>query len=143
VQRSLPLIEARIRQGLDTIAALDVQVVTMRDQNYPDRLRQLEDNAPYVLFVRGRLELIGRPTLAVVGSRRCSEYGADAARTLSTAAARAGAVIASGMALGIDGIAHQSALDVGGDTIAVLGCGVDVCYPPRYWWSRRPSRAVP
>ena len=104
----------------------------MRDTNYPERLRHLEDNAPYVLFARGRLDLIGQPTLAVVGSRRCSEYGANAARALTSVAARAGAVIASGMALGIDGIAHESALDPGGDTIAVLGCGVDVCYPPRH-----------
>ena len=132
MQSNLTAIESRIRFGLDTIAALGVQVLTLRDANYPERLRHLEEHAPYVLFTRGRLDLIGRPTLAVVGSRRCSEYGADAARTLTSAAARAGAVIASGMALGIDGIAHECALDVGGDTIAVLGCGVNVCYPPRH-----------
>jgi DNA processing protein len=132
VRRKLPLIETRVRAGIETINALGVQVLTIEDERYPTRLRHLEDNAPYALFARGRLELSRRKALAVVGSRRCSEYGADAARTLTSAAARAGAVIVSGLALGIDGIAHQTALDAGADTIAVLGCGIDLCYPPRH-----------
>ncbi|MGH7467251.1 MAG: DNA-processing protein DprA [Longimicrobiales bacterium] len=82
-----------------------------------------------MLFARGRLELLGRTTLGVVGSRRCTEYGAQSTQLLTVPVARAGAVIVSGMALGIDSIAHIAALDVGGDTIAVLGCGIDICYP--------------
>jgi DNA processing protein len=128
----LSIIESRARAGLAALEAQGVEILTVADAHYPDRLRQLEADAPYALFARGRLELLQRKTLAVVGSRNCSEYGADAARLLTSAAARAGAVIASGLAIGIDGIAHQTALAAGGDTLAVLGCGIDVCYPRRH-----------
>jgi DNA processing protein len=128
----LEQIEERVRSGIATIEAVGAEVVTLPEARYPERLRHLNEDAPYVLFARGNLELWRNTTLAIVGSRRCSDYGADAARTLSGAAARAGAVIVSGMALGIDGIAHEAALEAGGSTIAVFGCGIDICYPPRH-----------
>jgi DNA processing protein len=85
-----------------------------------------------VLFARGRLELLDeRIRLAVVGSRNCTEYGVECARMFTRPIARAGVVIVSGLARGIDSIAHEAALEVGGDTIAVLGNGIDLNYPPR------------
>jgi len=125
---SLP---ARLEHAQRVIADQDVQVVTMKDAGYPKRLVHLEADAPYVLFARGRLELTERIVLGVVGSRGCTEYGAESARALTMPAVRAGAVVVSGLALGIDSVAHQAALDAGGETIAVLGCGIDICYPAR------------
>lgn len=121
-------VRRRVARGLETIQAQKIAVITYRDERYPARLKHLKD-PPYALFARGRLELLNRLALAVVGSRRCSEYGVDTTRALTTPAARAGVVIVSGLALGIDGVAHEAALDAGGDTIAVLGCGIDICYP--------------
>jgi DNA processing protein len=121
--------ERFVQAGLKTIDDLGVVVLTLKDRRYPERLRHLEDAAPWVLFARGRLELLDRVILGVVGSRRCTEYGIECTRALTMPVARAGAVIVSGLALGIDSCAHGAALDVGGDTIAVLGCGIDICYP--------------
>jgi DNA processing protein len=80
----------------------------------------------------GRLELLERPGIAVVGTRCHSSYGRDAAVSLVVGLVRAGYVIVSGLARGIDSIAHRTALDVGGETVAVLGTGLDVPYPPEH-----------
>ncbi len=128
----LQALPERIAHGLRVIQQLAVDVVTLGDARYPERLVHLDADAPYVLFARGRLELTERTVLGVVGSRRCTEYGVESARALTMPAARAGAVIVSGLALGIDSVAHQAALDTGGETIAVLGCGIDICYPPAH-----------
>src|SRR2546428_5556616 len=95
---------------------------------YPPRLREIFD-PPVVLFARGRIELLQSLMLAIVGTRRPTAYGVAAAERLSADLAQAGLTIASGMARGIDTAAHKSALAAGGDTIAVLGCGIDVVYP--------------
>jgi DNA processing protein len=121
-------VQRRVEHGLNLIDNQKIEVLTFDDARYPDRLRNLTD-APHLLFALGRVGLLKRVCLAVVGSRRCTEYGSDTARALTTPAVRAGVVIVSGMALGIDSIAHNIALELGGDTIAVLGCGIDVCYP--------------
>lgn len=86
--------------------------------------------APRWLYVRGQLP--DAPTIAIVGTRTCTAYGSDLAVGYGRVAAAAGWVVASGMARGIDGAAHRGALDGGGDTIAVLGSGVDVVYPRRH-----------
>jgi DNA processing protein len=100
------------------------------DAAFPERLRAIHDPPPG-LFLRGRAdaELLGRTAVAVVGARSCTDYGAHVARELARALAAAGVVIVSGLARGIDGWGHRGALDVGGDTIAVLGCGIDRDYP--------------
>jgi DNA processing protein len=98
---------------------------------YPPLLAQLHD-PPDRLYVRGDAALLTRPTVAVVGARSCSAYGAQVARTLARDLAGAGLVVASGLARGIDGEAHRGALDAGGTTLAVLGCGIDVAYPRRH-----------
>lgn len=94
----------------------------------PERLRDLND-PPEALYVAGRLDLSERPVVAIVGARSCSPYGASIARTWATALAEKGVIILSGLARGIDGEAHRGALDVGGMTVAVMGCGIDRCYP--------------
>jgi DNA processing protein len=99
------------------------------DPEFPPRLRKIHDPPPG-LFVRGRSELalLDAPCVAVVGARACSAYGAAVAAELSCGLARAGVVVVSGLARGIDGAAHRGALEAG-TTVAVLGCGVDRDYP--------------
>ncbi len=101
-----------------------------RDSRYPPELEDLEESAPARLWARGNLELLdARPRVAIVGTRRATSYGLRVTRELTTAFVRAGACIVSGLATGIDGMAHRTALDEHGVTIAVLGTGLDVCYP--------------
>jgi DNA processing protein len=96
----------------------------------PPLLGSIHD-PPVGLFVRGEapLELLARPAVAVVGARACSGYGATVARSVARELAAAGLVVVSGLARGVDGEAHRGALDAGGATIAVLGCGIDRDYP--------------
>ena len=103
-------------------------VITMGDAAYPALLREIYD-PPIVLFARGRVELLQSIVFAIVGTRRPTPYGLAAAERLAGDLARAGLTIASGMARGIDTAAHRAALAAEGDSIAVLGCGVDVVYP--------------
>lgn len=104
------------------------------DELYPDALRDLGD-APAVVFGRGRAAILGElernGAVTIVGSRRPSRYGRELAAELGAELAAAGFAVVSGMALGIDSAAQTGAVRAGGLTIAVLGCGVDVAYPPR------------
>ena len=102
--------------------------ITRNDPRYPALLREIFD-PPVLLFARGRLELLQPFHFAIVGTRRPTPYGLAVAEKLSADLARAGLTIVSGMARGIDTAAHKGALSAGGDTVAVLGCGVDVVYP--------------
>src|SRR5450755_4138501 len=103
-------------------------VVTIGDPRYPQPLREIFD-PPILLFARGRVELLQSLMLGVVGTRRPTPYGLAVAERVSADLAHAGLTIVSGMARGIDTAAHKGALAAGGDTVAVLGCGVDVVYP--------------
>ncbi|MEQ8173518.1 MAG: DNA-processing protein DprA [Syntrophomonadaceae bacterium] len=104
-------------------------VITIDDDDYPPMLKVI-DQAPYVLFYRGRIDVLRQLCLAVVGSRRASPYGRKTARELARDLAEEGVVVVSGLARGIDSEAHQGAVDGGGATVAVMGSGVDVVYPP-------------
>jgi DNA processing protein len=97
---------------------------------FPARLKAIHDPPPGV-FLRGAgdPELLSRPAVAIVGARACSDYGAHVARSLSRELAAAGVVVVSGLARGIDGWAHRGCLEGGGETVAVLGCGIDRDYP--------------
>jgi len=97
---------------------------------FPSLLRAVHD-PPAGLFLRGAADpaLLSRPAVAVVGARACSGYGASAARTVARDLARAGLVVVSGLARGVDAEAHRGALEGGGATVAVLGCGIDRDYP--------------
>ena len=100
------------------------------DPDFPPLLGAIHDPPPG-LFVRGAAdgEALRRPTVAVVGARACSPYGAQVARLLGRQLAAAGIVVVSGLARGVDGEAHRGALESGGTTVAVLGCGIDRDYP--------------
>src|SRR5689334_22882612 len=112
----------------EKMAEWNAVLVPLSDSRYPKRLRDIFD-PPIVLFARGRVELLESISLGVVGTRRPTPYGLAVAERLSADLAHAGMTIVSGMARGIDTAAHKGALAAGGDTIAVLGCGVDVVYP--------------
>jgi len=104
------------------------QVLSLYDPAYPALLKVIEDPPP-VLFVRGSLQPADDWAVAVVGSRRSSAYGRLVAEDLSRQLVSYGLTVVSGLAPGIDTAAHQGALRAGGRTLAVLGCGLDVCYP--------------
>ena len=106
----------------------DVRV--LERARFPPLLRAIYDPPPR-LYLRGggETELLSRPCVAVVGARACSPYGAQVARMLGRELAAAGLVVVSGLARGIDGEAHRGALEAGGVTVAVLGCGIDRDYP--------------
>lgn len=112
----------------DAMTGRGIRCVLFSQDGYPDRLRDIVD-PPSQLYVKGSLPDSGQPTVGIVGARLCSDYGRYTARQFGAALAQAGIQIISGMALGIDGISHKAALDAGGKTFAVLGCGVDICYP--------------
>lgn len=102
--------------------------VTPDDLDYPETLQRLPD-PPFLLFAAGRLELLKRPAVAIVGTRNPTPYGRSTAAALGRDLARAGYVIVSGMAKGIDAAAHAAALEVDGGTVGVLGHGVEQVYP--------------
>ena len=108
---------------------LGVRAVTRLSDAYPPALASIYDPPP-TLYVRGEGALDGERMLAVVGSRRCTRDGQRAAREFAQGLAENDVTVVSGMARGIDSCAHRGALDGGGQTIAVLGCGVDIVYPP-------------
>ena len=103
-----------------------MRALRRRDSEYPERLGRLSE-PPDPLYVRGRLP--DGPAVAVVGSRRCTRYGSAMARTMAKSIASAGWTVVSGLARGIDTAAHLGALDAAGNTLAVLGSGIDVWYP--------------
>jgi DNA processing protein len=118
--------EANLQQ--DKMLRDSVNLVSLHDPRYPERLKEIFD-PPIVLFTKGRLELLKSVLLGVVGTRRPTPYGTAVAERLSGDLARAGLTITSGLARGIDAAAHRGALAAGGNTVAVLGCGLDVVYP--------------
>ena len=128
---------AQVRKDVDLdkllagIAAQGIEILTWEDELYPPPLKEI-DQAPPVLYVRGALAAEDSWAVAVVGTRRVSAYGRQVAEELGSFLASNGITVVSGLARGVDAIAHQSALKSGGRTIAVLGCGVDRIYPPEH-----------
>ncbi len=104
-------------------------IVTLADRGYPANLKEIH-SAPPVLYVFGKIVEEDRLSIAIVGSRYCNKYGTDMAKSFSSGLAKRGVCVVSGMARGIDSAAHKAAIDAGGRTIAVLGSGLDVIYPP-------------
>ena len=105
-------------------------ILTLSDPNYPELLKELKD-APPILYATGKIELLSNPQIAMVGSRNCTPGGASTAHEFASYLTSAGLTITSGMALGIDKHAHQGALDAPGNTIAVIGTGIDRIYPSK------------
>jgi DNA processing protein len=105
-----------------------IKVITREDPLYPEPLKNIPD-PPICLYVRGDIKKFNEFAIGIVGTRKPTSYGTQIARKFGIDLATAGFVIVSGLAMGIDAVAHQAALDAGGPTIAVLGCGVDIVYP--------------
>ncbi len=105
------------------------RLVTLLDKEYPPLLREIPDPPPY-LYLKGRLPS-SSAAIAVVGSRRASEYGLASTARLARGLAEQGITVISGMAMGVDATAHRSALKASGQSIGVLGCGIDLIYPPQ------------
>lgn len=126
---------AETRKYADPLAALerlggqDTNICCVEDHDYPDMLRSIYD-PPYLFYYRGRLEILDEFCISVVGSRVASNYGRVQARRFGNELARQGMAVVSGMARGIDTEAHLGALEAEGKTVAVLGSGLDVVYPP-------------
>lgn len=121
--------EIDLRAELDSIKRYHVKIITILDDAYPGLLREIYDPPP-VLYVKGDILPDDGFAIAVVGSRRASRYGLDCAFRLGRDLAARGVTVVSGMARGIDTSAHRGALRGGGRTIAVLGSGINVIYPP-------------
>ncbi len=117
-----------LERELEKVEAAGAGLVTQDDDAYPALLRELDDR-PLLLYVRGELGDQNEKRLAVVGTRKASKYGWDAANSIAFQLARQGIAIVSGLAQGIDAAAHRGALEAGGRTIAALGSGVDLLYP--------------
>ncbi len=115
------------RQKLEKVSG---RVVGLVDPEYPALLREIPDPPP-VLFIRG-CPLSLAPAVALVGSRVATRQALEVTRRLASGLARAGVTVVSGFARGVDGMAHKSVIEKEGCTIAVLGCGIDVCYPPEH-----------
>ncbi len=120
-----------LEQVLRKVEAAGAQVLTWESPTYPLLLQQIPDPPP-VLFVKGELTPADEWAVALVGTRKATANGREVARQLAGDLARNGVTVISGLARGIDGIAHRAALEAGGRTIAVLGCGVDQVYPPEH-----------
>lgn len=115
---------------LERLARHGVRPLTLDDDEYPRLLRHIPSPPP-ILYVRGEMLPTDELAIGIVGTRRATSYGADMAARIAADLAHAGVTVVSGLALGIDTVAHRSTLDAGGRTIAVFGCGLDTIYPPR------------
>ncbi len=119
----------KLEAHLARLTACGAEMVTQDDPRFPARLKAIP-YAPPFLFIKGTLEATDHLAVAMVGTRGASYYGLKACRRLAGALAARAVTVVSGLARGIDTAAHQGALEMGGRTLAVLGCGLDVIYPP-------------
>lgn len=119
------------QQLWEKIARRGIIVLTWDDPTYPRRLKEIEQPPP-VLYLRGELAPEDECAVAIVGTRRITVYGRQVTEELAGYLARNGVTVVSGLARGIDGVAHDAALRAGGRSLAVLGCGVDIIYPPEH-----------
>ncbi len=126
------IIEARstldVEREFGRLETLGIDLCTWSDEGFPKLLREIP-NPPIVLYVRGAFQKKDEISIAVVGTRKMSTYGKQAVEELTASLVRAGLTIVSGLALGIDALAHRTAVDTSGRTIAVLACGLDSIYP--------------
>jgi DNA processing protein len=131
-RRAPDSLESQVDSTLAWLAAAPARhIATLGDPDYPGHLLNTAD-PPLMLFLQGRAELLRRPAVAIVGSRNSTPQGQDNARAFAAHLSREGYVVVSGMALGIDGAAHEGALQGPGSTIAVVGTGLDRIYPSRH-----------
>lgn len=117
-----------VEKSFDALYEKGITFLALEDTEYPDKLKNISD-PPVGIYVKGKLPAKEQRTVAIVGARMCSEYGRMAAKKLGRVLSQKGICIVSGMAKGIDTAGHMGALEETGITCAILGCGVDVCYP--------------
>ncbi|MFO1320871.1 MAG: DNA-processing protein DprA [Burkholderiales bacterium] len=122
--------EHEVQRAIEWVTHTGHHIVTLDDPRYPKPLLQTAD-PPALLYVRGDVDLLDRPMIAIVGSRNASPAGAETARTFASALSAAGLTVVSGLALGIDSAAHRGGLEAKGSTVAVTGTGPDLVYPAR------------
>lgn len=120
--------EATLEEEFQLLQKKNVQFVTMHDKIYPERLRKIS-SPPYAIYYKGQLPKKDVLTVSIVGARECSAYGKNMAAEFGRELAGKGIQVVSGMARGIDSVSQWSALEAGGESYAVLGCGPDICYP--------------
>ncbi|MBN1572569.1 MAG: DNA-processing protein DprA [Deltaproteobacteria bacterium] len=118
-----------VREKIKAVEDKRARIISIEDKEYPKRLKNIYD-APSILYIKGSFAEEDELSVAVVGSRRASTYGYLTAENIAAGLAQRGITVVSGMARGIDSKAHTAALNAGGRTIAVLGSGIDVVYPP-------------
>jgi len=118
----------RAEKEVDALRKVGGELVNWKEPEYPQALLQIYD-PPVMLYVRGDAQILNSPSLSIVGTRRPTVYGSQMAERMGRDLASRGLTIVSGLARGIDAIAHQGATAVGGRAIGVLGTGIDVCYP--------------
>ncbi len=121
----------QLERTMQLIEKSEINVVTWEDETYPRRLKEINQSPP-VLYVHGEILQEDDWSVAIVGTRRISSYGKQVTEQLATELVQNRITIVSGLARGIDSVAHQVSIDKGGRTIAVLGCGVDIIYPPEH-----------
>lgn len=117
-----------VKKELSTLEKVGGKIITIKDEAYPSRLRNIYD-PPALLYLKGELKKEDEFAVSIVGSRKTNPYGRWITERISKDLARHGVTVVSGMARGIDSVAHWGAVSEGGRTIAVLGCGIDVIYP--------------
>lgn len=113
---------------LEQLYLKNINFCSIEDGIYPEKLRDIVD-PPYLLYYYGTLPQVDKPSVSIIGARMCSEYGKGMAKEFAGELACKGVQIVSGMASGIDGLSQNAAMEVGGQSYGILGCGVDICYP--------------
>lgn len=124
------ILSQEIKNIIELCSKKSIKIIPIPHEEYPEMLKYIPD-PPLVLYAQGSIPKAN--AMAIVGSRKASGYGVNTAFKIASELALSGLVIVSGMARGIDTAAHSGALDAGGKTVAVLGCGVDIVYPPENW----------
>ncbi|MBQ3781871.1 MAG: DNA-processing protein DprA [Lachnospiraceae bacterium] len=117
-----------VTEEYEKLSQKGIRIVSIHDEDYPESLRVI-DKMPYALYVRGALPDVHKASIAIVGARTCTPYGREIASWFGRELSKAGVQVISGMAYGIDSVAHNAALEGKTPTFAVLGSGIDVCYP--------------
>ena len=122
------LINQSSNNYLRNLESQKINVITLFSDNYPNLLKEIA-LPPIVLYARGNIDLLNKNCVSVVGTRRATKYGREVTKSLTSQFASSGIVVVSGLADGVDTIAHQTCVELNKPTIAVLGCGINTIYP--------------
>ena len=118
-----------VQKEWESLQRKGIGLVGLNKKDYPEKLLKIPDPPP-LIYYKGKVDILNKPSVAVIGARGCSNYGSLVAKELGRQLASMGIIVVSGMARGIDSICQNACLEAGGESIGVLGSGVEVCYPP-------------